>query len=341
MCEPFALATFALARYTESMIDDRGRPTVLLDYSGVDDDPAVEDIFVYVRPETNGVEIESRLLRVIKHCPAYRNGLDLVYMANLPGEYILDRHIVERHYAHKLFFAVHGAPSFTPEMRDEFERRSRSPFRSDCVLGGYQALKILGMTPEELFGIWVDDDSMITVAGQTLKRIENYWVIGYDIPALLHKNTRNTDIAVMLFRSRVGYPYFVELVERMYEQIIDDGLVDRRIPRSRLFHYSRSPFEQVLDGSGYLIRSDGSPAGLDDLTFARYLDRHGVPDRSIRGILRHPMFLWRPPNGERYEHDIYGETEHFSYPDALARLEEAVGQRLLVPWSPTAWESAA
>lgn len=322
------------------MIDDRGRPTILLDYSGVDEGSDVEDIFVYVRPETNNVQIESRLLRVIKHCPAYRDGIDLVYMANLPGEYILERHIVERHYAHKLFFAVHGAAAFTPEMRDEYERTTRSPFRSDCVLGGYQALKALAMTPEELFGTWVDDDSIITVSGLTLKRIENYWVIGYDIPALLHKNTRNTDIAVMLFRSRVGYPYFVELVERMYEEIMDDGLVDSRIPRSRLFHYSRSPFEQILDGTGYLVRSDGSPAQIDDLTFARYLEQRGVPGRCIRGLLRHPMFLWRRPGGELREHDIYGETEHLSYPNALARFEEAVGQRLLWPGTPITSGSA-
>lgn len=308
------------------------KPSVLVDYPGAVVDEDLQDIFVYVRPETNGVEVESRLLRVVRDCPAYHNGLELIYMANLPGEYMMEQHVIERHYAHKLFFAVHGARSFSGPMIREFESKTGTRFSPERILGGFEALRYLGMTPEGLFALWVDKRDVVSVAGQTVKHIDDYWIIGYDIPALVHKNTRNTDIAVMMFRSSVGYAYFVELVNDMYEQILDDGLVDSRMPRGRVFHYSRSPFEQILDGTGYLVDRKGMPAKPSDLSFSGYLYEHGISPTHLEGLLSNPVFLWRDhslENSEVSECDIYTKSEHMSNSEALDCLGAAFAQRCL------------
>ncbi|MFP4643779.1 MAG: hypothetical protein ACLFM0_05450 [Spirochaetales bacterium] len=309
--------------------DDDGQPSVLMAYPGADPDPDKQDIFVYVRPETNSVQIESRLLRVVRRCPAYRKGLELIYMANLPGEYIIRHRVVERHYSHTLFFAVHGAASFSEQMKHEFELNSGEAFRKERIIGGFEALSRLGMTPEELFAIWVDNDAVITVAGQTLKFIDGYWIIGYDIPALMHKNTRNTDIAVMLFRTTLGYHYFAHLVADMFSDIRSDGLVDNRMPRSRVFHYSRSPFEQMLDGTGYLVVDGQTPAGLSDLSFSQFAMGRGFDLNALSGILSNPMFIWERPDGGYFERDIYSATEHMNCRQALAYSRRALAQRLL------------
>jgi len=313
----------------QSVPQEEDRPTILVPYEGPADGHEAEDIFIYLRPETNGVEVESRLLRVMKQCPAYRNGLDLVYMANLPGEYMLNRHVVEQHYRHKLYFAVHGKQAFTPWMRTSFESQTGESFDAAHILGAFEALREFQVEPEGLFARWVDESLIRVIAGQTVKYLEDAWVVASDIPALLHKNSRGTDIAVMLFRSRVGYSYFEELVQEMYEQIIDAGLVNPRLPLGRIFHYSRSPFEQLLDGMGYLVDSDGSPHPVEDLSFVRYCRDSGLGVESLLGIVRNPLFGWVNQQGIYFEDDVFRMTEHATYRSALEKLDTAVTQILL------------
>lgn len=304
-------------------------PTVLVPYTGPADGPEAEDIFIYLRPETNGVEVESRLMRVIKQCPAYHNGLDLVYMANLPGEYMLKQHVVEKHYRHKLHFAVHGKQAFTPWMQTAFESQTGESFETANILGAFEALHVLQMEPEGMFARWVDESQICIIAGQTLKHLDEAWVVASDIPAVLHKNNRGTDIAVMLFRSRVGYSYFEELVQEMYEQIIDAGLVNPRLPLNRIFHYSRGPFEQILDGLGYLVDGNGSPHPVEDLGFARYCSNSGISTKALLGVIQNPLFGWVNRQGVYFEDDVFRMTEHATYRAAIERLDTAVTQVLL------------
>ena len=76
------------------------KPTVVIPYAGTSDDLRCRDIFVYLRPETNGVLAESSLLRVIGNSSLYRERIELIYLANIPGEFIIENKIVEDHYKH-------------------------------------------------------------------------------------------------------------------------------------------------------------------------------------------------------------------------------------------------
>ena len=77
-------------------------PSILVPYPGPDSAPDALDVFVYLRPETNGVAVESTVLKVVRECRGRESDIDLVYMANVPGSHIVRRRIVERHYSLRL-----------------------------------------------------------------------------------------------------------------------------------------------------------------------------------------------------------------------------------------------
>ncbi len=301
-------------------------PQVLVPYPGPDGEGSTQDIFLYLRPETNGVLAESVLLRVIQGCSQYRSGIKLVYLANFPGQFIIDNHIVERHYAHKFFFAVHGKRVFTPRMKEEFEHTFGVPFGSAEIIGSFEALHVLDKTPDELFALWVPTRDIVHVDGQTIKRYNGVYIVNYDIPALLHKNTRNTDIAVMLFRCTIEYSYFMELVDEMRSELISSNILSANLPVRRAFHYSRGPVEQLLDATDYLRRKDGVPVPFDELSFAVYAQEHGYGVEGLAGVVHSPICLFQQSDGSLVEENIFTYTASDSYADALAKLRTVRAQ---------------
>lgn len=307
-------------RYTDPVAGgESGSPQVLVPYPGPQGDGEVQDIFVYLRPETNGVLVESLLLKVIQSCSQYHTGINLVYLANLPGEFILENHIVERHYAYKLYFAVYGGRAFTARMRATFESRFAVGFDSARVIGSFEALRQLGMSPDQLFSRWVDAADVLHVNGQTVKRIDTVFVVNYDIPALLHKNNRGTDIAVMLFRCAVDYSYFGDLVNEMRTTLVDSGVLPKNLPASRAFHFSHGPFEQLLDARGHLRATDGSPVPFSDLSFVRFALAQGVSEADLRSAVDNPICLFAE-DGDYVEESIFVYTATDSYAQALEKL---------------------
>lgn len=314
-------------RYTERVADDSSaRPQVLVAYPGPDGSGTVQDIFVYLRPETNGVLVESALLRVIQSCSQYRSGIKLVYLANYPGQFIIDNHIVERHYAHKFFFAVHGKRVFTPRMKEEFEKSFGISSADAPIIGSFEALHVLEKTPDELFTLWVPPGDIVHVDGQTIKRYGDVFIVNYDIPALLHKNTRSTDIAVMLFRCAVDYDYFVELVNEMRTSLVRQNVLSPNVPVSRAFHYSKGPVEQLLDATDYLRRPDGEAVRFDELSFAVYAQEHDYGIEGLAGVVHSPICLFEQPDGTLLEENIFSYTASDSYADALKKLRTVRAQ---------------
>lgn len=301
-------------------------PTVLIPYPGPETRPGFQDIFVYLRPESNGVLAESTVLKVVERCPEYKRSLHLVYMANVPGEFMVRNHIVERHYGVKLRFAVSGRSAFTPYMRRRFTEYFNRPFEDAPIVGSFEALRILSMRPEELFSRWVASRDLLMVHGQSIKLIDGYFVVNYDIPALLHKNNRNTDIAVMIFRTELSYDYFSSLVDEMRERLVQTNLLNPRYPPSRVFHYSKGPFEQVLDGIGYLYQSGGRNVEMGDLSFAAYLREHGEEVDDVLESLSQPIVKCRSSDGSILEENLLLYTAHDTYEAALSKYRAVVAR---------------
>lgn len=300
--------------------EEPGKPQVLVSYPGPDGSGDIQDIFVYLRPETNGVLAESTLLRVIKERPQYRSGVTLIYLANLPGEFILSHHIVERHYAQKFYFAVHGRRAFTDSMISGFERFFCVSWKESTVIGSFEALNVLGVTPEQLHSTRVPAKDHLVVDGQSIKRIRDVFVVNYDIPALLAKNSRSTDIAVMLFRCRIDYTDFHALVDAMHEALVEVGTLAANAAPSRAFHYSKGPFEQLLDAVDYLYRKDGQPVPLEELSFVRYAESRGFTLADVMGVVRHPIGMFADADGGLQEENIFVRTADDTYAEALDKL---------------------
>ncbi|WP_052078634.1 hypothetical protein [Spirochaeta lutea] len=308
-------------------------PTVIVPYPGPAAKPEEQDIFVYLRPETNGVLVESTLLKVIKTAEQGQP-MKLVYMANFPGEFIVKNTIVEQYYSLKLHFAVVGKRAFTLSMAERFSDFFREDFDSAEIVGSFEALERLDKTPEELFHTWVNEADMVMLNGQTIKRIEGVYVVNYDIPALLHKNAKGTDIAVMIFRTERDYSSVKLLVRRMHQALVDGGILDPKYDPSRAFHYSKGPFEQILDGVGYLYTQQREKISLRDFTFARYLLNRGVDKKIICGMLMNPIVHIREPDGREVEDSMFNYTTNASYAQAVDALTRMVCQYPIIHHGP-------
>lgn len=304
----------------------KSNPTVLIPYPGVSDDPGMQDIFVYLRPESNGVLVESVMLKAIQNNPEFKKRLFFVYLANVPGDFILKNHITEGHYALKMKFAVLGKNLFTAAMKESFTGRFGEDFVQARIVGSFEALRIFSMKPSELFEIWVPEEDFAVFNGQTVKKINDHYVVNYDIPALLHTKNREKDIAVMILRTSLAYREFKAIIGQMEKALHEAGILLPETPASRVFHYSKGPFEQILDGIGYLYTPDAVHIQLEDLSFSRYLASRSVEFPEIRGLLDNPIILYRGTDGGLHEENLYTYTLEDSFDGAYEKLRTIEAQ---------------
>lgn len=311
------------------MGNDKGLPAVLVPYPGPSVDPATEDIFVYLRPESNGYLVESLILKVIQKNPEYKQRIFFVYLANIPGEFILKNHIVERHYQTRLRFAVLGKKLFTEFMRRDFETYFKQPFDQAEIVGSFEALRMLSWTPDQLFELWVPPEDVLVTSGQSVKRFRDLFIVNYDIPALVQKNAQGTDIAVMLFRTSLGYERFALMFKEMERALREAKILAEGVPVDRVFHYSKGPFEQILDGRDYLYSKAGTHIPCEELSFATYLLQKGIPKETIRGVIEHPIVRYYDETGTLRENSIYLYTRGDSYPEAEEKFLHLNSQVLI------------
>ncbi|HDQ15172.1 MAG TPA: hypothetical protein ENN41_10205 [Sediminispirochaeta sp.] len=304
-------------------------PTVVIPFNPQCDSDLCQDTCVYLRPETNGVEVESAMMRTIQSSPVYRDNVQLVYLANLPGEFIGRRRIIEHHYHLKLMFAKRGKRLFTDYMKREFSRYFGTPFESARIYGSFEAMKRLGYSREDLFHMWVPAKEILHLNGQTIKRVDDIFIVNYDIPAILLKDRSNTDVAVMILRTRLGPESIHSLMMETVDTLRQRGMLRKSQTFTRIFHFSRSPFEQILDGVGFLYSENGSHIPLRKIHFFRYLLERGIDAKTIRKILVYPIFGFEDEKSGYYEQTIYAASYGMGYEEAYQKLLSAKAQVLL------------
>ena len=290
-------------------------PSLIIPYPGPDPSGETSDIYVYLRPETNGVLTESVIMKTILEKPEWKESVKLVYLANYPGGFIHTKKLIEHHYRLKIHFAENGGSVFTRGMISAFEKKFKVGFESSKVLGAFDSLKFTGMNEEELFNYRVLPENMLSVLGQNIKKYNNIWIVTYDIPAILHKNTFSTNIAVMIFRISSDWDEFQKIVDGTAEHLKEAGILSENTSLSRAFHYSKSPWEQMLDGTDYLWGVDVSDGGVeDDISFGAFLMNRGWSRERIRETIRNPLVLYRNGNGSFItEKNIFEATAGMNY----------------------------
>lgn len=313
--------------------DELGLPTIIVPYPGAAE-AGSQDIFMYLRPETNGVLAESTILKVVKAANSGEHRMDLVFLANFPGEFIAENHVVEQYYALKLHFAVMGRSVFTENMRQRFSQWFGVSFDEAEVIGAFRALELLGKEPEELFDTWVPEQDVCLINGQCIKKIAGWYVVNYDIPALIHKNSKNTDIAVMVFRGKVDYETVKGLVKDMHKALCDAGILNPQFDAARAFHYSKGPFEQILDGIAYLSVDRKMRLKLSDFTYANWLLERGVGPSDICRVLLNPIVEVQTPDGKVSEVNFLHYTLFDDYETAFAKFRTIIHQVEMIHHGP-------
>jgi hypothetical protein len=296
-------------------------PDILLPYPGPLPDESIQDIVVYLRPQSNGVMVESTILRVIRDNPFYREHFEMIYLANIPGDFIVEKRIIEQHYALNLRFAREGKRLFSDTMAGIFEDHFQQPFSEAKVLGAFEALEALGMNEEQLFEIWVPEGEMIKIHGQTVKRYRDLFIVNYDIPALLKKNSQATDIFSMILRCRCSYKHIHAFVVEAGKALSKQGILISPQLYSHVFHYSKSPFEQILDGLGYVYTKEEQHVEAADLSFFAYLLKKGCSREEILEAVREPIMSFRAEDGTQREEHLFIATYERSFAEAFRIYE--------------------
>jgi hypothetical protein len=277
---------------------------------------------------------ESTMLKVVKSANGDQPSMKLIYLANYPGEFIVMNKIVEQYYSLKFHYAVVGKGAFTPGMQQKFSEWFRVPFEEAEIVGAFRALEVLQKEPEDLFATWVPDHDVCLINGQCIKKIGPIFVVNYDIPALIHKNSKNTDIAVMVFRSQQPYERIKSLVMDMHKALCTAGILNPQFDPSRAFHWSKGPFEQVLDGIAYLYPVKSAELRLEDFTFARWLLERGVSAEDLGRLLMNPLVEVRHPDGSVSEEHFLQYTQYESFEGALAKYRSIVRRLDMIHHSP-------
>jgi len=266
-------------------------------------------------------------MQVIRGKTEYKEKISIVYLANIPGDFIIHNKLMEQHYHLKISFAHRGAQIFTPYMIRKFESHFSTAYDPEKIFGAFPALKKFNLSEEELFHLRVPREDMMDINGQTIKRYEDSFIVNYDIPALLHKNSYKTDIAVMVFRSALDETTFSSLIRDMGTALVEEGIVDPKLPISHVFHYSKGPFEFLLDAEGYLLTRDNHHEPLGQHSFSQFLHDRGVPINVVQHILKFPILIYPGKGDTLVERDILHYTFGDSFEEAYQKLIKALGQQ--------------
>ena len=304
-------------------------PTIVVPFAGVCDSSRCQDVFVYLRPESNGIAVESAIMKGVSMVPDWQENINLVYLANLPGDFINEKGVVEDHYRTRVKFARRGKDLFTPFMERMFSKHYKVNFEEAEILGSFRALSVLGLDEEGLFRLWVSEDDMLTINGQTIKRVGKYFIVNNDIPAILHKNTGKTDIAVMIFRTVFWGNDFYNVILKMTEVLLEEGILHSHSQFSHVFHYSKGPFEQILDAVGFLYDSAGNHLPLRSIRFYNFLLEKGLTPLEIDHFIRQPLLQFRNKEGNIEEKSIFQVTKDLSYEESWRVIRSATAQVLL------------
>ena len=159
-----------------------------------------------------------------------------------------------------------------------------------------------------------------------MKRYDGHFIVNYDIPALLHKNSAQTDIFSMIIRSFLPYPRFHGLINIINHALEEAEIVSEPGLYSHVFHYSKGPFEQILDGAGYVYEEGGRHLPPAQLSFFSYLLAAGIEEGEVFRALRDPIMRFRMKDGTEQERHLLEYTYEASFTEAVEKFRSMTGR---------------
>lgn len=251
---------------------------------------------ISVRPETNTVNYEASILRSI------RKYADVVYLASLSGSLVNKKAIVASHYSSQLQFAINGKKELSryPEMKRLFREKFMVEFEAAPIIGPFEALLDyrLKRDADELFETFVPENDFLEMYGQTVKKIGDYYVINYDMPAVItrhHENTAVFNIAVRMKSISYRFSGIHHLIYENMRKSKSTLLIDSEKRKEmawynrvrRTYHISRSHIEAMFDLKDYVFVNDTARIKYKDTPLGRkLLDEWGFEEDRLEKCMQ-------------------------------------------------------
>jgi hypothetical protein len=266
------------------------RPDVLIPYSATADMERLKDSsisLISVRPETNKVNYEATIVQSVAPYA------EAVYLANLSGELINNRAIVACHYSSQLQFAIGAKDEMArfPEMVARFEEKFKVNFMEAPIIGSFEALLDyrLREDADDLFATMVPDSDFLDMYGQTIKRIDGYYVMNYDMPAIITRHHEDTAMFILAVRLKDKATRFSNLHHLIYDNMLKNEKVEIIGPQERkrlqlewydqirrTFHISRSHIEAMFDLTDYVFKNETERIAYADTPLGQKLISMGI-----------------------------------------------------------------
>lgn len=262
---------------------------------------------IYVRPQTNKLNYERA---IILGCQKYG---DIVYLANIGGKIFIDNLLIIEHYSTQYFFAMHSKSivSEYPEMVEAFEKHFNVPFESADIVNPYEAILKLGITTEKLFNTIVDDSHFMRLYGQTIKKINDIYVINYDIPEILAKYTPEINVFVLSVIFKDQATQLSDLNQAIFENLKTDNstpIIDEEKYSThkwhekvrRTYHISYNHIASMFDMKDFVFSADGSEIAFEEIPLANYLIRNNIiSEENLLALKRFSLVYYYDDSGAR------------------------------------------
>ncbi len=262
---------------------------------------------IAVRPETNKVMYESIILRGISSLS------DLVYMANLSGIVVRNAGVIESQYHCQNKFAMNGKSEIRkyPEMIKAFEEKFSVFFDDAKVIGSFEAVSQyrndIQKSESELFNTIVSQEDFLELYGQTIKRIDGFYVINYDMPALTKKHHKETDIFVIAVTLKEGVT-FSELNHGIYNSFTSNktAIIDSEQRKGmewfnqvrRTYHISNSHTKTMFDMTDFVINENNVKTTFVETPLGQLiLERGKLAECDLIELKKNPIVRIKQPDG--------------------------------------------
>jgi len=263
---------------------------------------------IAVRPESNKVTYESIILRGIA---PYSNP---VYIANLSGTVINNSNIIESQYNIQHRYARNGKKELIehPEMIKAFEEKFKITVDKANIIGAFEAITTyknqINKNEQELFHTIVGRDDFLECYGHTIKKIDNFYIINYDMPAVFSKHNKQTDIFVIAVKLKTESTTFADLNRSIYEGFCNNkqiAIIDSESRTEmewfnqvrRTYHISNSHIKAMFDMTDYIINHEGAQLPFNKTPLGKILFERGkVTELHLSELKNNPMVYIKSGN---------------------------------------------
>lgn len=311
------------------------KPDIIIPYIP-DENDVSPYAMVYVRPQTNKLNYEKA---IIVACQKFG---DVIYLANINGKIFIKNVLILDHYSTQYYFSIHSKTVIGeyPEMVECFEKHFKTSFEKSDIISSFDAQLRLKLSAEELFNTIVGDKDFLKLYGQTIKKINGYYVVNYDIPAIISKYTPESDVFVVGVKitnpdtaiDDINQTIFDNLKKDLSTPIIDEdklSMLKWNDMVRRTYHISCNHIATAFDMSDFIFNPDGTVLDFYNIPLTRYLiDNKIVTLEEIRQIKKFNLVYKFCEDGSEKLINILDEGNNQSIEESIELFKKINLKRL-------------